>query len=329
MVVEGIAPGQMATYSVILAKTGVLPIPMTNQIRIVAEGAIAPYVSIAQPKFPSVFKRGQKMTFNVTVSVPADAQAGTVEGTLLLKRILGKKYVEVWRTEALPVSIQVVLPTLPLNDTGITLCADATSNSLPCPVDGFPGQDAESGRDVTHNDDSDGHAGFSFTKLDENGHPLPASADHWSCVRDNVTGLVWEVKTDDGGLRDWESTYTWYNPDPTTNGGSAGTADGGSCTGSACDTDAFVQAVNDQRLCGASDWRLPDPRELLSIVHNDRFDPAIDTAWFPNTPSGWVWSSSPDVTYPHYAWGVGFDSGWVYFPDKSYFYYVRLVRTGQ
>ena len=37
--------------------------------------------------------------------------------------------------------------------------------------------------------------------------------------RDNVTGLIREVKTDDGGLHDKDWTYTWYN-------GTTGTADG-------------------------------------------------------------------------------------------------------
>ena len=114
-----------------------------------------------------------------------------------------------------------------INDTGITACANATQNGLPCPVADFPGQDAEHGRDLTHPDPADGHAGFSFTKLDADGAPLPAAAPDWVCVRDNLTGLVWEVKSDDGGLRDKDWTYTWYNPDPATNGGSAGTPDGG------------------------------------------------------------------------------------------------------
>ncbi len=160
----------------------------------------------------------------------------------------------------------------PLNDTGIDWCADETTNFLPCPVDGYPGQDAQDGRDVTHNDPSDGHAGFSFTKLDASGNPLAASASSWSCVRDNVTGLIWEVKTDDGGLRDKDWTYSWYNPDATANGGSAGYADyGNNCFDpSRCDTDKYVADINGAGLCGASDWRLPADDELLSIVSDDR-----------------------------------------------------------
>ena len=216
-----------------------------------------------------------------------------------------------------------------LNDTGITTCSNATANGLACPVTDFPGQDAQFGRDVTHNDDSDGHAGFSFTKLDSNGNPLPTNATEWDCVKDNVTGLIWEVKTDEGGLRDKDNTYTWYEPDNSKNGGSAGTQNGGSCTGSACDTQGYVQAVNTQGLCGASDWRMPGRNELLSIVDNSRFNPAIDTDYFPNTPASDVWSSSPLAANSYYAWRVYFANGHNNYGYKANLYPVRLVRGGQ
>ena len=48
---------------------------------------------------------------------------------------------------------------------------------------------------------------------------LGTGAKDWACTRDNATGLVWEVKTDDGGLRDKDNTYSWYDPNPATNGG--------------------------------------------------------------------------------------------------------------
>jgi len=218
-----------------------------------------------------------------------------------------------------------------LNDTGIDWCANETQNFLACPVANYPWQDAQDGRDKTNNDDSDGHAGFSFTKLDVNGNPLAAGAATWSCVRDNVTGLIWEVKTDDGGLRDKDWTYTWYNSDAATNGGSAGTADGGNnCFNTArCDTQKYVADVNAQGFCGAHDWRLPDPRELLSIVSNDRINPAIDTTYFPNTVASWVWSASPYAYDPNYAWYVYFSGGGVDADGKNYAGSVRLVRGRQ
>ena len=222
-----------------------------------------------------------------------------------------------------------------LNDTGITWCADETINFLPCPVASHPGQDGDHGRDALARDGQlqkvgGGAAGFDFTKLDANGNALPASASVWDCVRDNHTGLIWEVKTTDGGLRDQYNTYTWYNPDPTTNGGNAGIQNGGNCTGSACDTHSFVQAVNQQGLCGTSDWRMPTRRELMSIVHSGRVRPAIDTDYFPNTPSILFWPSSPNAYSIGNAWHVSFDEGHVLFsygPNQRNG--VRLVRAGQ
>ncbi len=141
-----------------------------------------------------------------------------------------------------------------LNDTGITTCSNATQNGLPCPVAGFPGQDAEYGTN-----------GFNFTKLDASGNALPASATNHTCVLDNVTGLVWEVKTADGGLRDQKWTYTWY--DSSAPGGNPGTASGGTChdTGR-CDTEKFTLDVNTAGLCGFHDWRMPNLKELVGIV---------------------------------------------------------------
>ena len=50
-----------------------------------------------------------------------------------------------------------------------------------------------------------------------------------------------------------------------------------------CDTAKFVADVNAAGLCGAGDWRLPTREELRSIVDYSRYDPAIDTAWFPES----------------------------------------------
>lgn len=224
-----------------------------------------------------------------------------------------------------------------LNDTGISWCVNGNTNNLDCPVAGFEGQDGEHGRDALARAGQlqkvgGGAAGFDFTKLDANGNDLPESASAWSCVRDNHTGLIWEVKTNDGGLRDMNHTYSWYNPDSNTNGGSAGTQNGGSCSGSDCDTHAFVQAVNSLGLCGANDWRMPTMLELMGIVHNGRVSPAIDTAYFSNTPNTWsnsFWSSSPHASLSNGAWNIGFFNGGVGGNNKRDDAYVQLVRVGQ
>jgi hypothetical protein len=220
-----------------------------------------------------------------------------------------------------------------LNDTGIDWCANDTTSNLPCPVASHPGQDGDHGRDALARAGQlqkvgGGAAGFDFTKLDANGNALPASATSWDCVRDNVTGLIWEVKTT-SGLRDQYHTYTWYNPDPTTNGGNAGVQNGGTCTGSACDTHGFVQAVNQQGLCGAKDWRMPTRRELQGIVDYSRLSPPIDTGYFPNTePGSRFWSASPVADYSYHRWQVIFNLGFAAYGSLGYGVKVRLVRGG-
>ena len=261
-------------------------------------------------------------------------------------------------------------PTGALNDTGITLCGDypydaggsliaghSHSNSENCTntVDGeddpIPaGQDGHSGRDVTHNDNSDGNAGFNFTKLNANGVTLAdqsvAYADTpWNCVKDNVTGLIWEIKTI-SGLHNTNDSYTWYNPDALTNGGSAGyqrrsdqtgvESDNPTCLNYAngtestyCNTKAYVARVNAEAYCGATDWRMPSREELHSIVDYSRQNPAIDVDYFPSTLSWPVWSSSPYAYGSSYAWDVHFSNGYDSSSFKNYHKRVRLVRSGQ
>lgn len=221
------------------------------------------------------------------------------------------------------------------NDTGITGCTDGVSVGLACPQAGYPGQDAEYGRDSTHNDDSNGHAGFSFTKLDSTGLALvdqtaTYGATPWNCVKDSVTGLMWEVKATDAGLRDSTWTYTWYNSSGTNDGGSAGTANNGACFDAVnCDTEKYVAAVNAAGLCGYSDWRLPSAAELLSIsdLSVAAPGPAIDSNYFPNSMSNYYFTSTPAAGTSSIAWGITLDDGSAtYFVSKSTPSYVRLVR---
>lgn len=226
-----------------------------------------------------------------------------------------------------------------LNDTGIVRFGDQTSYELAGEPPGHPGQDARFGRDAAAMagklaKTGGGAKGFDFTKLDADGQPAPADAQSWACVRDNVTGLVWEVKTADGGLRDGNNHYTWYNPDPKTNGGFPGAETGVECGGGIkCNTDAYTRAVNAARLCGFGDWRLPQRGELRSLVdysHAGTYRPTIDADYFPNTPPKWHWSASPYTPDREYAWGVSFYDGGdginVMRRQDSRFSHVRLVR---
>lgn len=190
-----------------------------------------------------------------------------------------------------------------INDTGITTFFDDW-HGVPDEPSTHPRQDASYGRDAaaragTLSKVGGGSAGFDFTKVANDGSVLPTSAalgtglKDWACTRDNVTRLMWEVKTT-SGLRSQSHTYTWYNSNSATNGGSTGTASGGTCqTSGRCDTEKFVEDVNAARLCGTNDWRMPSIKELISIVNFGRVLPAIDPTYFPNIQnSAEIWSSS-------------------------------------
>lgn len=166
-----------------------------------------------------------------------------------------------------------------------------------------------------------------YTKIANNGSTLPDSAKlgsnrtDWACTQDNKTGLTWEIKTTDGGLRDMNNSYSWYEPDASKNGGYEGYSNK-----EGLDTYAFTNAVNQQGLCGAKDWRVPSKFELFGIVKSDETNPSIDTTYFPNTPIYYFWSSSPDASYSVYAWSVTTATGYSYGNYKGNYYGVRLVR---
>lgn len=208
-----------------------------------------------------------------------------------------------------------------LNDTGITVCGNASANGQSCPQASFAGQDAESGRDATAAITGAGASRTTAFALS------PLSGDE--CIQDNVTGLVWEGKTASAGLRAATNTYTWLNSDSATNGGGAGSVNGGSCSGStACDTQAYVAAVNAAKLCGFSDWRLPTVGELSGLVDSGAASGAAAPAALANQRAASYWTATPKASAGDTtgAWIVDFATGAVGFTAKSTPASVRLVR---
>lgn len=236
----------------------------------------------------------------------------------------------------------------PLNDTGITFCGDDTVNTVDCGTVAadfgtHPRQDARFGRDafmVTKV--GTGRVGFDFTKISNLGADLPVSASagsgggDWGCTRDNVTGLVWEIKTSDGGLRDRNGIFTNFDdparrqvvtyPYLTTYPPSQAQID------ASTNSIGYVNSVNAQGLCGSSDWRRPSVKELESIMDYGLAAPYLDPMFFPDMPTAtWLHfiSRTPSAEADQDAWVVSFDHGSA---GRSYARifstYLRLVRGG-
>ncbi len=55
------------------------------------------------------------------------------------------------------------------------------------------------------------NANAGFVKISERGKLLNNNAKKWSCVLDNRTNLIWEVKSTEEGLQNYENTYTWFD----------------------------------------------------------------------------------------------------------------------
>jgi len=167
-----------------------------------------------------------------------------------------------------------------------------------------------------------------FERLDIAGERIDDSKA-WSCVADNQTNLVWEVKTVDGGIRDTNHSYTWFDPEP---GNQTGVEDGGRCSGGVkCDTHHYQANLNQQRLCGYSDWRLPSREELETLVkfQAKKSRATIDERFFPAAAASWYWTASSNDSNPGYAWYVLFRNGIPLNDLKARPKHIRLVRGGR
>lgn len=77
-----------------------------------------------------------------------------------------------------------------------------------------------------------------------------------------------------------------------------------------------------------SGWRVPNIRELSSLIEDACHDSSINHTIFPNTPAKVYWSSSPSTTNQRAAWSVDFNTGVSGTPQlKSLSSHLRLVRS--
>jgi hypothetical protein len=186
--------------------------------------------------------------------------------------------------------------------TGQTTCWDSDGNETSCADIGQDGE-LQAGAPLRYWDNGDG------------------------TITDLNTGLMWEKKSDDESMHDIGNIYYW---DRTAYPGFV------PLYGNIFD---WVDELNNQAFAGHSDWRIPNYRELVSILDLERWDPAVDpifhTGCTPGctvltcscTVSGLHWSSTTSPFNPVNAWRVDFVGGFVDWYDKDFKIHVRAVRT--
>ena len=108
-------------------------------------------------------------------------------------------------------------------------------------------------------------------------------------VRDTKTGLTWQQ---DVAGPFWSSAAIKYCADLSLNGGN---------------------------------WRIPELKELETLIDNTVSSPSIDTSYFPSTPPSWFWTSTLRSGTASTGWFVKFDEGTIDGYDDNMFY-LRCVR---
>ena len=186
--------------------------------------------------------------------------------------------------------------------TGLTTAYTADKNDkIPGPVAVPDDGTVEAGATLSYTDNGDG------------------------TITDNNTGLTWEKKSDDGGLHDKDSAFPWS---------------GNGSQDTVWDWLDDVNAEGGTGFAGYNDWRMPNLKELQSLVHFERSSPMTSTAFHNNCGAGATvltgsctlvevyWTSTTRAQYPTKAWSVSFTDGTLPTQDKTLALRVRAVRGG-
>lgn len=132
------------------------------------------------------------------------------------------------------------------------------------------------------------------------------------------------IDNGDGTITDNASGLMWVK-EPGAIGGAFGTPG----NSSPMDWEVAIDACEGLTYAGHSDWRLPNIKELHSIIDQGRHQPAIDATFFPSTRNTWYWSSTTFFDNNANAFRISFTGGTINNADKELDpWYLRPVRLG-
>jgi hypothetical protein len=174
------------------------------------------------------------------------------------------------------------------------------SGQLNDPDPGLPANVWKTGQTISYaaGDDGDLDRGVAW--------PTQRFTDHGDgTVTDNLTGLMWAKNANlPHGYKTWQEALD------------------------------YIKSVNNGAgLASYDDWRLPNRKELFSLINRSKEDPgnpALPAGYpFESVQSNSYWSSTSHVFKTNYAWVVKVWSGYMHFRSKSSKYCVWPVRSGQ
>lgn len=180
----------------------------------------------------------------------------------------------------------------------------------------------------------------SWTKIDANGNPLPASATAWSCILDSTFKLMWQAADSDTQLFSLP-TGGYAGLPAGTYGGASGGIYNKASIGVAdaypfTDSGGYQVAANYNKLCGYSNWRVPKLSELSLLIQIPQSAPSsqfgmMNWQWFIH-PSGdgnkLYWTSVEHPANSGQTWVVDFTDGSIFYPYTNYgTVFLRLVRS--
>ncbi|MGV1100593.1 Lcl C-terminal domain-containing protein [Thiovibrio sp. JS02] len=130
--------------------------------------------------------------------------------------------------------------------------------------------------------------------------PSPRFQEEGEVVADLLTGLSWSKNANPGEFpRTWDEAF------------------------------AFVRAMNTEKHGGFADWRLPNRRELISLMSYQAKNPSLPRDHpFVNVFLGWYWTATSAAIDPRYAWYVHLEGARMFYGRKDQYSLVWPVRGG-